>query len=60
MNMLNNIVTSLEGLIVAIEENGPYKEKQIEFTKSIEMAWKVYNQGKINTKIAALPKVMYL
>ena len=60
MDVLNNIITSLEGLISAIEENGPYKERQIEFTKSIEMAWEVYSQGKIDTKIAALPKVMYL
>jgi len=60
MDVLNNIVTSLEGLISAIENDGPYKEKQIEFTKSIEMAWEAYSEGKIDTKIAALPKVMYI
>ncbi|NPV51523.1 MAG: hypothetical protein HPY60_10065 [Candidatus Methanofastidiosum sp.] len=60
MDVLKNIVTSLEDLISAIEQNGPYKERQIEFTKSIEEAWKVYSQGKIDTKIAALPKVMYI
>jgi len=60
MDVLNNIVTSLNGLISAIENNDSYKEKQIEFTKSIEMAWEAYSKGKIDTKIAALPKVMYI
>jgi hypothetical protein len=32
MDILTNIVTSLESLIVAIEEGGPYKERQLEFT----------------------------
>jgi len=60
MDVLNNIVTSLNGLISAIENNDSYREKQIEFTKSIEMAWEAYSKGKIDTKIAALPKVMYI
>lgn len=60
MDVLNNIVTSLDGLISAIENNGSYKEKQVAFTKSIEMAWEVYSKGEIDTKIAALPKVMYI
>ena len=60
MDVLNNIVTSLDGLISAIENNDSYKEKQIGFTKSIEMAWEAYSKGEIDTKIAALPKVMYI
>lgn len=60
MDVLKNIVTSLEGLISTIENGGPCKEKQVEFTKSIEMAWEAYSKGKIDTKIAALPKVMYI
>lgn len=60
MDVLNNIVTSLEELIYSLENDGFYKEKQIEFSKSIEMAWEEYSKGKIDTKIAALPKVMYI
>ena len=60
MDVLNNIVTSLDDLISAIENDGSCKEKQVEFTKSIEMAWGAYSKGKIDTKIAALPKVMYI
>ena len=44
MDVLNNIVTSLDGLISAIENNDSYKEKQIAFTKSIAMAWEVVQQ----------------
>lgn len=60
MDVLTNIVTSLDGLISAIENDDSYKEKQVEFTKSIQMAWEAYSKGKIDTKIAALPKVMYI
>ncbi|HII94581.1 MAG TPA: hypothetical protein HA367_02420 [Candidatus Methanofastidiosum sp.] len=60
MDVLNNIVTSLDDLISAIENDGSCKEKQVGFTKSIEMAWEAYSKGKIDTKIAALPKVMYI
>ncbi|NMC76899.1 MAG: hypothetical protein GYA60_06355 [Candidatus Methanofastidiosa archaeon] len=60
MGPLENIVRTIEELILTIENNGNYKEKQIEFTNAIENAWEVYSKGKIDTKVNALPRVMYI
>jgi hypothetical protein len=60
MGPLENIINTLEELIMSIENNGNYKEKQIAFTKAIEKAWEVYSEGKIETKVNAMPKVMYI
>lgn len=60
MDPLKNIINTLEELILAIETGGNYNEKQIAFSTAIERAWESYSKGEIDTKVKALPRVMYI
>ena len=60
MDPLKNIINTLEELILAIETDGNYNEKQIAFSTAIERAWESYSKGEIDTKVKALPRVMYI
>ncbi len=62
MSATEKLLQEARILLEALEQgdNGRVEDALHRFQEAIEAAWNLYQQGRINTAVRGLPKVMYM